>query len=286
MLESTLEQARKAYQKEKGEGNPTVPANVPSGTPQELASLGYAIEARQREIRKTPTKLALSNVLRLIDQGILPKSLRPMVEKPPSREDMRYLPQNIQILVDDLSMLNQIIEAFPNVEREVKDLKNQKDEWTHGAIEAGITDKQATVNNLSYPHTLEAMEKSLTKFATEKDAIIRGASSYATNNPDVVKTSTDLLATLAKELQSPMPYSEAKSGIPVHRKSTRQWLDDIREKASLEDRLQARKVLDDAGIDYKGILDEVEKQKLNPVDRAVAEALEKVESEAGSIKKE
>ncbi len=69
-----------------------------------------------------------------------------------------------------------------------------------------------------------------------------------------------------------MPYSEAKSGIPPHKKPVLNWLNDLRDKASLEDRLLAKEVLDKGGIDAKAILTEVERQGMSNVDRAIAEA--------------
>jgi hypothetical protein len=50
-------------------------------------------------------------------------------------------------------------------------------------------------------------------------------------------------------------FSSSRSA--VHKKPVLNWLNDLKEKASLEDRLLAQKILTDRGIDARGLLTEV-----------------------------
>ena len=52
------------------------------------------------------------------------------------------------------------------------------------------------------------------------------------------------------------------------------WLDDVRGKPSLEDRILAQQVLEAGGVDHKGILTEVDRQGLSLTDMAVEELRE------------
>jgi hypothetical protein len=241
----------------------------------EEASLGYSLAARDQEIQKGPAKPPLLNVLSLISQKALPESLRPLAENPPTREEARYLARELQTLADELAMLDKTIGAIPNVEGQVKTLRSQKDSWMREAIESGVTEKSRNVNGLDYPHGLETAEKMAFKFASERDSIIRGASTFASNNAETVKEATNRLGVLRMEFQEPMPYAEAKAGIPGHKKSVRAWLDDVSNKPAFEDRLLAEKVLAGGGINARAILTEVQRDGMRPFDKAVTEAVER-----------
>lgn len=278
-MDNILDQTKQAYQDKPGADIP-VSGSVPTNkTVLELASLGYAKEAREKEVKRTPSKPTLKNVLDLIDQERLPEGLRAIAKSPPSKEDLRYLPKEVQRLVMELSTLDKAIEAIPNVEKNVGLLRSQKDSWTGGAIKAGITDKQASVNGLSYPHHLDIEERALSKINSERDSIVRGARAFAENNPQLVEKANSALEMLARELQSPLSFEEAKAGIPLHKKTARQWLQDVRDKPSLDDRLIAMGVLDDAGIDHKAILTEVDRQGLSLTDRRIEEMRDKQENQ-------
>jgi len=245
----------------------------------QMATLGYAKSARESELRKTARKPALKNVIRLIDEGKLPTSLRPLAENPPTRDEVKYLPLDVQTMSDELAMLDKGIESLPKIEKEVQTLQTQKDDWIREAIRLGITDKSKTANNLTYPMQLEAVQKSLSNISSGMDGFVKGSLNYATNNPDAIKKSIERLNQLRVEIQAPQPYQEAKSDIPARKKPVLNWLTDLKEQGSLEDRLLAKQVLDSAGIDAKRIFTEVDRQGMSLADKAVTEMRDK---EAGS----
>jgi hypothetical protein len=207
----------------------------------------------------------------------LPEELRTLAENPPSKEEAKYLSRDTQIMIGELSLLNKGMENMPKIREQVDKFKAQRDDWTLKAVRQGETDKGKVLDGVAYPHGLETQEKIARSISSEMDRITTGAEAYTKNNSDIIKKDVDRLSTLRRELQAPMPYSEAKSGIPLHKKPVVNWLDDLRDKGSLEDRLLAKQVLDKGGIDAKAILTEADRQGLSTVDRAVAEAQERQE---------
>ena len=274
-MSNIIDQTKEAYQDKLGTDIPTpIERDLSFKSNIEKAALGYAKEAREKEIKRTPSKSTLRNVLALIDQGRLPEGLAAIAKSPPTKEDARYLPVEVQRLVNDLTILNKAIDAIPITENNVQELRNLKESWTGEAIKAGITDKQSSVNGLSYPHHLDIEEKALSKINSERDSIIRGAREYAKNNPDIMKGVNQRLEVLVKELPALQPYNEAKAGIPLKTKTARMWLDDVAGKPSLDDRILAQRVLEKAGIDHKAILSEVSRQGLSETDKAIEEMRE------------
>lgn len=76
---------------------------------------------------------------------------------------------------------------------------------------------------------------------------------------------------LRTELSAPYSYSEAKDALPTHTKPVVQWLDALKDKPSLDDRILAQNVLQAGKVDYKGMLTEIERQDLPLTDKAVLE---------------
>lgn len=252
---------------------PEAPKRDLSGmTPNELASLAYSLNDRERDTRKVAAKPALSNVLDMIDRKELPEALRPLALQPPTKQEARYLPKDVQTLISELDMLDRVKGALPGIETEVKTMTDQREAWIREAARSGITYHDAIVNGIVYPHNLESTERTLTKFTTERDAIVRGSKNFAEHNPDLVQRAVDRMTSLRNELDAPITYAEARDGIPVNRKTVAGWLEDIRNKPGIENRLLAQQVLSRAGVDARAIFTEVERDGMDRVDRAIAES--------------
>jgi hypothetical protein len=118
---------------------------------------------------------------------------------------------------------------------------------------------------------LKNEQKMLDEIRMKVADTIRAAKAYQENNPQDIAKSRDLLKTLRTELSSPYSYSEAKDNLSKLTKPVAQWLDDLRDKGSLDDRILAQNVLKGGNVDYEGILNEVERQGLSLTERAMAE---------------
>lgn len=276
MSDNILAQTKEAYQSKAAPDMALYQSRVPiDKSLLELASEGYARSAREKEVKKASAKSTLWHVISLINEGRLPESLRAIADSPPATEELKYLSRDVQILATDLEQLDKAIGGMGNIEAKVKEQDWQKHDWIKEAIRQGVTDRSKKLGDLEYPHQLEATQKSLAKATTFIDQTIGGVKNYQNNNPDAIKKATERLTTLRKELQVPMPYSEAKSGLPAHKKPVLAWLEDLKVKGSLEDRLLAQKALAEAGIDAKGILTEVEREGMSLADKAIAELRDK-----------
>ena len=115
------------------------------------------------------------------------------------------------------------------------------------------------------------ISKKVAKIQQQVQDTIRAAKAYHEHNPQDIAKSSDMLKTLRTELSASYTYSEAKDNLPTHVKPVIQWLDDLKDKGSLDDRMLAKQVLDAGGVDAKSLLTEVERQEMSLTDRAVAE---------------
>jgi DNA repair ATPase RecN len=223
----------------------------------EMASLGYKKGAREQETRRTPAKPTLSNVM-----GVLHYHFAELLVSPPTKQEARFLSKDMQTLLRDLELADKGMQAIPRLEQNIKDIESQM-------YEAIANMKPDKYNQLEL--SLKNEKESLANIQQKVKDSIRAANIYNENNPGDIAKSRDMLKTLRTELSSAYSYQEAKDNLPTHTKTVVQWLDDLKDKASLDDRIVAKKVLDGGGVDAKSLLTEVERQNLSLTDRAVAE---------------
>ncbi len=226
-------------------------------SPLELASLGYKQAAREHETRRTPAKPTLSNVM-----GKLHYDFALLLKSPPIKQEAGFLSTDMQNLLQDLEYADKGMQAIPRLEQNIKGIESQ--------MYQAMIDKQPDKYN-ELELSLNNEKRSLANIQQQVQDSIKAAKVYHEHNPQDIAKSRDMLKILRTELSAPYKYSEAKDNLPTHAKPVVQWLDDIRVKGSLEDRILAQKVLSEGGIDYKGILTEVERQGMSLTDQAVAD---------------
>jgi len=271
-MERTINAAKRAYL---GKSDPDIPDSKPNEgvvteellihkdhpetrgkSPLELASLGYKQAAREYETRRTPAKSTLSNVM-----GKLHYDFALLLKSPPTKQEAKFLSRDMQTLLQDLEYADKGMQAIPRLEQKIKGIESQM-------YQAMIDKQPDKYNDLEL--SLRNEQKTLNEIQTKVKDSIRAAEAYHKNNPEAIRKSVDMLKTLRTELSAPYSYGEAKDSLPKLAKPVVQWLDDIRVKGSLEDRILAQKVLSEGGIDHKGILTEVERQGMSLTDQAVA----------------
>jgi DNA repair ATPase RecN len=231
----------------------------------EMAALGYKQGAREKETRRTPTKASLSKV-----KGELHYDYAQLLESPPTKQEARFLSKDMQTLLQDLEYADKGMQAIPGIEHKIKNIESQM----YQAMADKNPDKY---NNLEL--SLRNEQKALDEIRMKVGDTIRAAKAYHEHNPQDIAKSRDMLKTLRTELSSPYSYSEAKDNLSKLTKPVAQWLDDLRDKGSLDDRILAQNVLKGGNVDYKSILNEAERQGLSLTERAMAEQRDK---EAGT----
>lgn len=235
----------------------------------EMAASGYKQGARQQEIRRTPAKPTLSKVM-----GELHYHFAELLTSPPTKQEARFLSKDMQVLLQDLEFADKGMQAIPRLEQNIKDIESQMYEAIANMKPDKYNELESSFNN---------EKQSLANIQQKVQDSIRAAKAYHENNPEDIAKSRDMLKTLRTELSSAYSYQEAKDNLPTHTKPVVQWLDDLKDKARLDDRMLAKQVLDAGGVDVKGILTKVERQDLSLVDKAVAEMRD---SEAGTASTE
>jgi hypothetical protein len=235
----------------------------------EMAALGYKQGAREKETRRTPVRPSLGRVI-----GKLHSDFAQLLESPPTRQEARFLSRDMQTLLQDLENADKGMQAIPRIEQNVTQIES-------GMQQAIVDMKPDKYNALEL--SLKNEQKMLDEIRMKVADTIRAAKAYQENNPQDIAKSRDLLKTLRTELSSPYSYSEAKDNLSKLTKPVAQWLDDLRDKGSLDDRILAQNVLKGGNVDYEGILNEVERQGLSLTERAMAEQRNK---EAGTASTE
>jgi DNA repair ATPase RecN len=231
----------------------------------EMAALGYKQGAREQETRRTPARHSLSRV-----KGQLHYDYAQLLESPPTKQEARFLSKDMQTLLQDLEYADKGMQAIPGIEQKIKNIESQM----YQAMADKNPDKY---NNLEL--SLRNEQKTLKDIQAKVEDSIRAAKAYHENNPGDIAKSRDMLKTLRTELSAPYSYSEAKDNLASHTKPVVQWLDDLKDKSILDDRVLAQNVLKAGNVDYKGILNEVERQGLSLTDQAIAEMREKGKAE-------
>jgi hypothetical protein len=234
------------------------PKDVPGGlTPLELGRLGYKQSARSEQTRRTPAKPTLSKVM-----GELHYDFVDLLKSPPTKQEARFLSRDMQTLLQDLGNADKGIQTIPRLEQRIRGIESQM-------YQAMIDKQPDKYNDLELSFNNE--RQSLAKIQQQVQDTIRAAKAYHEHNPQDIAKSSDMLKTLRTELSAPFTYSEAKDNLPTHTKPVIQWLDDLKDKGSLDDRMLAKQVLDAGGVDAKSLLTEVERQGMSLTERAVAE---------------
>jgi hypothetical protein len=231
----------------------------------EMAASGYKQGAREKETRRTPVKTALSKVM-----GELHSDFAELLKSPPTKQEARFLSRDMQTLLQDLENADKGMQAIPRMKQNIRDIESQ--------MSVAIVDKKPDKYNALELSFLNE-QKALDEIQTKVGDTIRAAKAYHEQNPQDIAKSRDLLKTLRTELSSPYSYSEAKDNLSKLTKPVAQWLDDLRDKGSLDDRILAQNVLKGGDVDYKSILNEAERQGLSLTERAMAEQRDK---EAGT----
>jgi hypothetical protein len=231
----------------------------------ENAKLGYKQGAREKETKKPPAKPTLSRVM-----GELHYDYAELLKSPPTKQEARFLSKDMQALLQDLEFADKGMQAIPGMEQEITRIENEMYE--------AMADKNPDEYN-QLELSLRNEQKILKDIQVKVKDSIRAAKAYHENNRDDIRKSVDMLKTLRNELSSAYSYSEAKDNLPKLTKPVAQWLSDLKDKSSLDDRILAQNVLKAGNVDYEGILTEVERQGLSLTDRAIAEQRDK---EAGT----
>jgi hypothetical protein len=251
-------QTADAYLQGKPAPNIPKPKDVPEGlTPLELGRLGYKQSARSEQTRKTPAKPALSKVM-----GELHYDFVDLLKSPPTKQEARFLSRDMQTLLQDLEYADKGIQTIPRLEQTIRGIESQM-------YQAMIDKQPDKYNDLEL--SLRNEQKTLDDIQVKVKDSIRAAEAFHSNNPEEIRKSLDTLKTLRTELSAPYRYSDAKDGMATHTKPVIQWLGDLKDKGSLDDRMLAKQVLDAGGVDAKSLLTEVERQGMSLTERAVAE---------------
>jgi murein L,D-transpeptidase YcbB/YkuD len=230
----------------------------------DMARLGYKQSAREKETKKTPGKPSLDRVI-----AALHYDYAQLLKSPPTKQEARFLSKDMETLLHDLEYADKGMQAIPGIEKRIDQ------------IEARMYQAMADKNPDRYNEldlSLKNEQKILNEIQAKVKDSIRAAEAYHQNNTEDIWKSTDTIKTLRTELSAPYRYSDAKDGMPVHSKPVLNWLDDLKNKPSPDDRVLASKVLEQGGIDAKGILTEADRRDLSSVDKAVAEMREKGEA--------
>jgi hypothetical protein len=230
----------------------------------EKARLGYKQSTREKEIRKIPAKPSLNRVM-----AGLHYDYAQLLKSPPIKEEARFLSKDMETLLQDLEYADKGMQAIPRIEQRIARIQ--------GDMYQAMADKNPDKYN-DLDLSLKNEQKMLNEIQAKVKESIRAAEAYHQNNPEDVRKSLDTLKTLRTELSAPYRYSDAKDGLPTHTKPVLSWLDDLKNKPTMEDRVLAGKVLEEGGIDAKGILTEADRRDLSSVDKAVAEVREKGEA--------
>jgi DNA repair ATPase RecN len=236
----------------------------------ENARLGYKQGARERETKKPPAKPTLSRVM-----GELDYDFAELLRHPPTKQETRFLKKDMQTLLQDLELADKGMQAIPGMEQKLKQIEGEM-------YEAMADKKPDEYNKLEL--SLRNEQKILNDIQVKVTDSIRAAKAYHENNPEDIRKSVDMLKTLRNELSSAYSYSEAKDNLPKLAKPVAQWLSDLKDKSSLDDRILAENVLKAGNVDYEGILTEVERQGLSLADRAIAEQRDKEAGRASTEK--
>ena len=244
-------------------------------SPMQMAALGYQESQRKAELDRKPAKASLRAVLQMIRDGQLPQEYRGMALQPPTKEELAYLPRDIQLLTERLTMLDKLVGALPKQERTVRELEYQAQEWTEKAAQLrGYREppsKGQRVLGVNYPLNLDAQKETLKKFQSEQESILKGLKQFKQTNPTALTEANQRLDLLRKESQAPQSFSEAEAGLQPLKKTTLQWLHDLKHKGNWEEKIQALNVLKSAEIDVKQLMKDEEQREWTLLDKAVAE---------------
>lgn len=222
----------------------------------ELARLGYQQSARHQELKRPTAKGSLDLPLH--------SDYRELLKSPPSRDESRYLSQDIEKLMDDLDMADKTAKAIPRLEQDVANLQGR-------LIQLTLDRKVEQANRAKLD--LEVAERQLSKFRQMADNAIASAKTYHDNNPQAIKDATDRLSMLRKELQAKYDYADAKDSLPPLTKTVGGWLHDLtmQGQPSSDKRRLAEQTLKAGGIDYASLVKESDRRGLSLTDKAIAE---------------
>jgi|GEM_PF-4225124 len=220
-----------------------------SDNPLDETKKALAQSQRERERKTEPRASALSNVVKLINEGRLDKAYLSLTLEPTNRSEHFKLPPEFKKANQDLLDLNKI--AGLDKSRQ-KALENQADEWYYHAKKSGVTDISKPVyfegKKYEYPgQSLEAEKKLIAGIEANGERILQSLNQLARSEPQILDNANKRLKTIRQVLKVPQSYEEIQQGLPPIEKPVLYFISDLRH-AEQDKRSIARKVLADAGI--------------------------------------
>ena len=221
----------------------------------ETAIQGYKQSQREKELRGTPHKPSMDKVM-----GVLPSAYAELLKSPPTKQETKFLSRDMETLMQDLGFADKGLQAIPQLEQGIKGIEVDM-------YRAMAEQQPEKYNGLA--SSLKNEQKILVGIQEKIADTLRGAKAYHENNPEDVAKSREMLKTLRTQLSASYEYGDAKDNLPKLTKPVVQWLDDLKDKGNIEDRLLAQKVLKQGGIDAKSLLAGAEKQRMGILDQTL-----------------
>lgn len=226
---------------------------------QQRARLGYRQEARSKELRTPKAEMPLGNLYMLPDFGSL-------VESPPNKQELRFMPKDIQEIMPDLVTANKAKGRMPQLEQDLAQLKYRRLEvFSDSKLSRG---EQAEMLK-TLDNKLKQEEQELSNIRSNTTRIVTSAQELAKNNPDLISNSNDRLRTLRKEVSLPYSLQEARDGLPKVTKTVGQLLSDIEKGGNWDERARAIQALRDMDVEPAEWFQARKVEAMSPIDQLV-----------------